>query len=254
MTICVAALAKEKDKEYIVFATDHMVTTSQGQFEHSIIKYKEINENTVAMLSGSPVLFEDLVKLDKWDGSFEEIKNEIFENFKGKKEEIIQNEIFNKFMIEKDFFIESLKQPNNNQFVGNMIKTVAEFSLKTNILLIGFDVEEGQITVVGENGCFDFRDIGFHAIGSGYDQAMNTLMFQRHCATDGLSTTIYNVYKSKKNSEVKQGVGKETELLVLSKNKIYELDDEQIEVLQDIYESELDYGKEHDDLKKFCFK
>lgn len=252
MTICIAALAKDDERGYIVFATDHMVTTNQGQFEHSIFKYKQINKTTIAMLSGNLIIFEDLIKLDKWDGSFSEIKRGIFQNFKKKKEEIIQNEIFNKFMIDKEFFVMSIGEPNPNHFIGDIIKTVVEFQLKTNILLVGFEDNEGMISVIDENGYYDFKDISFHAIGSGYDQAINTLMFQRHSSSETLSAAIYNVYKAKRNSEVKQGVGKETEVLVLCEEKLTELDSDQLSTLEKIYDSELKYGKEHNDLKEIC--
>tara|TARA_Y100000310_G_scaffold83483_1_gene80155 strand:+ start:3514 stop:3735 length:222 start_codon:yes stop_codon:yes gene_type:complete len=63
MTICIAAIAKDNGKEYVVFSTDHMVTTAMGSFEHSIIKYKEINKITVAMLAGNPLIFSDLIKV-----------------------------------------------------------------------------------------------------------------------------------------------------------------------------------------------
>ena len=84
MTICIAAIGTESNKELIVFATDHMITTSTGQFEHTIAKYKELNKNTVAMLAGQALLFEDLVVLS--DKTYiDEIKKQISENFRKKK-------------------------------------------------------------------------------------------------------------------------------------------------------------------------
>ena len=71
MTICIAAIATENDSEYIVFSTDHMVTTYMGQFEHSILKYVELNKNTVAMLAGQVLLFDDLVKLSDGNNNYE---------------------------------------------------------------------------------------------------------------------------------------------------------------------------------------
>ena len=40
MTICIAAISVKNGKDFIVFATDHMITTGMGQFEHSVPKYK----------------------------------------------------------------------------------------------------------------------------------------------------------------------------------------------------------------------
>jgi len=74
MTICIAAIARESNEEYIVYATDHMVTTAMGEFEHSTIKYKLLNRNTVAMLAGDPLIFDELVKLKNENIGYEDIK------------------------------------------------------------------------------------------------------------------------------------------------------------------------------------
>lgn len=252
MTICVAALAKENKKEYIVFATDHMVTTGLGQFEHSIIKYKKINKQTVAMLSGNPILFDDLINLKNWDGSFDKIKSQIFSNFKKKRKEMMKNQIFDKFMISESFFIEALNSKIENPLMNSIMKTVAEFNLDTSILLIGIDEGIAKISVIEENGYTDLVDINFHAIGSGADQAINTLFFQKHSNSEKLSTAIYNVYKAKRNAEVKRGVGRETELLVLSHKKVTSLADNQLEILNNIYNDELNYGKTNKGLQQIC--
>ena len=73
MTICISAIGTDKnnngsDEEFIVFATDHMITFGNGnvdnEFEHNIKKYKPlgINKKCVAMLSGKTLLFEELLK------------------------------------------------------------------------------------------------------------------------------------------------------------------------------------------------
>ncbi|MFZ3167986.1 MAG: hypothetical protein WA130_10270 [Candidatus Methanoperedens sp.] len=90
MTICIAAIAKEKDKEYIVFSTDHMVTTALGQFEHSIIKYCQINNDTVAMLAGQALMFGDLIKLNDDCKNYELIKKQIFRILKIKEEKLLK--------------------------------------------------------------------------------------------------------------------------------------------------------------------
>jgi len=226
MTICIAAIAKENDSEYIVFSTDHMVTTYLGQFEHSIIKYVELNKNTIAMLAGQVLLFDDLVKLSDGNGSYEQINNEIFNNFKTKREEI------------------------PNEFIHTILSEVAEFKLETQILLIGFVDSLAQITNIGDSGITNFRSMNFHAIGSGAVQAMNTLLFQKHSKADLLFPTIYNVYKAKKNAEVSEGVGKETEMLVLGEGGVQQLSSDDLVILDKIYMEELQYGKNSSELSK----
>jgi hypothetical protein len=248
MTICIAAIAKEDDKEYIIFSTDHMITTAMGQFEHSIVKYKQLNKNTVAMLAGDSLLFDDLTRLDNSALPFGKIKLDVFKNFKNKRREIIENQIFEVFGINQTFFIDSLQKPIPNPFVHSILERVAEFELETAILLIGFDNGHAQISEVNEGGFADFRMINFHAIGSGNTQAANTLLFQKHSKKDKLLPTVYNVYKAKRNAEVLEGVGKETELLVLSETGVTPLKNEHIKILEEIYQDELKYGKNHKNL------
>lgn len=254
MTICLAAIAKEDDEEHIVFATDHMVTTSLGQFEHSIVKYQELNNTTVAMLAGDPLLFDDLVRLKEKKSEYEQIKQEVFENFKRKRKEIIKNEIFDIYGVNQQFFIDSLQKQIPNPYIDMILRKVSDFKLDTGILLIGFSDGKAQITEITDTGMADFRVMNFHAIGSGNIQAANTLLFQKHDKCDSLLSTLYNVYKAKRNAEVLQGVGKETELLVLSKNGCLKIDKSDLEILKNIYLEELSTGKKHKDLNTLKIK
>lgn len=250
MTICIAAIAKERNKEYIVFTTDHMVTTMTGQFEHSIKKHRELNKSTVAMLSGQVLLFNDLTKLDGNETEFNEIKDKIHENFKKKRNEIIKSEIFNIYGIDEQFFREALSKQVPNPIIQKILTQVSEFNLKTNILLIGFDGDEARIADISDFHVVDFTSLNFHSIGSGTIQSDNTLLFQKHGKHESLIYTIYNVYKAKRNAEVMNGVGKETELLVLSKNSgCRYVNSDQLTVLNEVYEEEFNYYKNHKELK-----
>ncbi len=249
MTICLAAIAKNGKEESIIFGTDHMVTTPIGQFEHSIVKYKILNGNTVAMLAGNPLLFEELTQIGN-EKNYAKIKRKIFENFVEKRKEILKREIFDVYGIDEKFFLDSLKSPIPNAHIDTILRNVSQYGLNTGILLIGFNGDNAQITEINEKGFLDFREMNFHAIGSGNTQAANTLLFQKHDKKDDLRSTIYNVYKAKRNAEVLQGVGKETELLVLTKKGCYPISADRMNILDDIYQEELNFGKKHLKLKK----
>ena len=252
MIICIAAIGSEDGKEYVVFATDHMITTGTGQFEHSIAKYKKLTSKTYGMLAGQALIFEDLIKVENPDAlTYTQIKEKIFDNFKSKKKEIIKNEIFSIYGINEEFFIEALQKQIPNPYINTILEKVSNFKLNTNILLVGFDGDSAQISEINEAGIFDFRNINFHTIGSGSIQASNTLLFQKHSKKDNLNRTLYNVFKAKRNAEVMQGVGKETDVFVLSKDSgAKELSEENMKKLKEIYEEELEFGKNHKKLKE----
>jgi 20S proteasome alpha/beta subunit len=255
MTICIAAIGKDGKEEIIVAATDHMITMGNlGQFEHTISKYKEINKDVIAMLSGIPLLFDDLVRMPDGTPSYSEIKAQIKKNFKSKRNEIFQDHVLDLYGITWEKFIESATQAFPNPLIEEMMKTNTKFKLKSSILLAGFDGNKAILSEISERTYADFRDMNFHAIGSGSIQAVNTLMFQKHDKNDSLSATIYDVYKAKRNAEVAQGVGKETELIVLTKGKgCKTLTGESFKALKDIYDEEVKVGRNHPTLKKLKF-
>ena len=254
MTICIAAIAKEGGEEYIVFSTDHMVSTALGQFEHSIVKYKTLNGNVVAMLAGNPLLFDELVHIGDTKAGYNGMITAIFENFKRKRREILQNELLNAYGVDERFIAEALRGPIPNPHVGRILEIAAKFSLQTSILLIGFEDHRARISEINEMGMADFRDMNFHTIGSGNAQAANTLLFQRQDKCDPLLCTLYNVYKAKRNAEVLEGVGRDTELLILSTRGRTKLNEKEINILSSIYSKELRFGKDHADLSNIELK
>ena len=55
--------------------------------------------------------------------------------------------------------------------------------------------------------------------------------------------------KLKKNSEVKEGVGRETDLLVLRRSGLKKIDEADLKILDKLYEEELKHGKNSEQLK-----
>lgn len=248
MTICISAICTEKDKEHIVFAVDHMLSNTLGQFEHSITKYKKLNDNTVGMLSGDPLLMDYFMGLDCSNTSYNDIGETIKDKFKEKKLEVVKEDILDTYQVDFDFVRNILESPNINPISMEILKQVATAELNTALILAGFEGDKAKISEISESGIKDYTEINFHTIGSGTIQAMNTLLFQRHEKEDDLKTTIYNVFKAKKNAEVSRGVGKETDIGYLNNNQIILLKEEDLNILEKIYNIELVCGKNHADL------
>lgn len=258
MTICIAAIGTEPNGELIVFATDHMVSMDMGEkgtwkFEHAIEKYKVINQQTIAMVAGVPLFLDRLTKNLDDKKNFNDIYIEIYRNFLEIREDQLQTNVYNVIGVNKDFFIERLKEETNNPIIEETWQKILEFNLQTSVLLIGFIDSEASITEINEKGFYDYRQLNFHAIGSGAVQSQNTLLFQKHSKKDSLEVTIYDVYKAKRNAEVSEGVGKETDLCILTKMGYYVLPEKILDGLKKIYEDELEYGRTNsrlEDLKK----
>lgn len=104
---------------------------------------------------------------------------------------------------------------------------------------MGFDDGVAKICEISDSGLLNFDKINFHTIGSESIQAQNTLLFQHHSRQDDLKTTLYNVYKAKKNSEVIPGVGIKTDMGYINKKDINMIDKYNINILDEVYEHEL---------------
>jgi len=253
LTICIAAIGKEKNEEAIVFATDHMVTMesddSTWTFEHSLKKYRKLNDKTVAMVSGDPLLIDDLTKLSDSNLEYQKIKREIFDNFKKMRGEKIKNDLLDLFDIDKKFLKEQLAQDTVNPLVLDMLETLNNYVVGARVILVGFDDDKAKISEITERHMKEYRDFTFYAIGSGSTRAMDTLFCQGHKATDNLTSTVYDVYKAKRNAEVTSDVGKDTDLIILTKSSYIPLSAKKMKTLIAIYEKELQFGRKHKEIR-----
>lgn len=248
MTICISAICTENDEENVAFAVYHMITTGIGQFEHDICKYNVLADNTVGMLAGNALLMDYFLEDDYSDKSYSGIQSILEEKFKQKRLEKIQKEVLDVYTIDWDDVKEILKNPITNEFQTLILKSITKIKLNTAILLMGFNDKKARISEIGDGGIETFDKIYFNTIGSGSIQAQNTLLFQKHSKQNDLKTTLYNVFKAKRNAEVMHGVGKETDIGYLNENGITMLDKESVEILDEIYNIELNYGKNHERL------
>ena len=250
MTICISAICTENNEENIAFAVDHMTSTGIGEFEHSINKYRCLNTNTVAMIAGNALLMDYFLSDDYSNNSYKEIQKILEEKFKQKRLEIIEKEVLNIFSIDFNYVKELLKNPITNDLQSTILKRIAQTKLNTAILLIGFEDGKAKISEITDSQIGSFDQINFHTIGSGSIQAQNTLLFQKHSKECDLKITLYNVFKAKKNAEVMRSVGKKTDIGYLNRNGINMLKDENIKILEEIYNTELNCGKQHYKLKE----
>lgn len=211
---------------------------------------KKINNKNIAMLSGSALLFNDLLCGLNTKSNFSDIKKKIYDNFVKIRKDIIKKQLLTKFELSEQEIKEIVKTSISNPIIGKLIENIAKFRLDTSILLAGFEKGKAKISEIQEGGFLDFTDIHFHAIGSGQIQAINTLLFQNQLKKSSLKTTLYNVYKAKRNAEVSSGVGIDTDVLIFGEKEYIKLSEEDLNILSEIYKKELDLGRNSKDLNK----
>ena len=233
MTICIAAIAREGDKEYAVIAADECVQDYGLNLNFDgYRKFRFFNDEKCAvMLAGNLNLFNDFVIDLPISGEYSDYKKRIFDNYVSVKN-----------VKREEYFKLNPNRLNNN------------YVLNASIILAGVnEVGKIGITTIIDKGSYDYADFGFCCIGIGSTVAANSLNYSRQPSSCSLKETVYNVYKAKRFSEVVQGVGKETDMVVFSKGSYKELGKKDFDVLEKVFKEELEYGKSHKDLGKITF-
>ncbi len=231
------------------------LVTPQGMvdssYEHEIEKYCKLGQNMVAMLAGNPLLFGILVDVKNTKDNFINYRDEIYSNFVEERKKQINQQVYNTFGIDNVYIKEVLKEPIENKLMGDILKALAEFSLQTVMILVGYIGNKAQMSIISEMGHNDFRGMNFCAIGTGEQHAVNTLLIHKHSKKSPILTTVYHVYKAKKSAEYSVGVGKETDIFILPKNNnIIEIDNKNKNILERIYNEEIKYSERSKKLDK----
>lgn len=248
MTICIAAIGTNEGKEYVIAATDKMLTNSLigGSFEHPSPKFKIIGKKYIAMLAGNPLLFSELVNERISEGKdLKGVANNIKEAMKSKRLSRIDEEILGPLLADRKLISRALEKEIPNSYIDSILKAVAEFRLETAIILAGVEDHKASVLLISETGVHNFSEIGFHTIGTGDVEATNTLLFQQQSRETSVKETIYNVFKAKRNAEVAEGVGQLTDMIIIGEGKVIELNKEKIKILRQVYDKELKFGKNH---------
>lgn len=218
MTSCIAAIGKnENGQDVIIFATDHMISQQLGieesQFEQAVEKFKMINKDTVLMFSGVTVHFPKIIDaLNSKFGQvldntkYNDIVKSLTEIMKAFRFQTFEQEVLDKYKLKFEDIRDAItRQQYSHPILQTILNQLTEYSINSMILSVGFQNDEGQMNIIDDFREYSYRDNNFAAIGSGWPQAISTLMFQKHSKNNDIATTLYNVYKAKKNSEVARG-------------------------------------------------
>jgi 20S proteasome alpha/beta subunit len=126
-----------------------------------------------------------------------------------------------------------------------IIQRMQQYNYNLWIMIAGVDENGGHIYRI-ENPAVkhSFDSIGYHAIGSGEIHAITTFIANDYKVKNtplvrGLALT----YEAKKRSEKASGVGQQTDMAIIFKDKIIHLPGELIQKLEDIYQKKIEQEK-----------
>lgn len=124
-------------------------------------------------------------------------------------------------------------------------RAVSTYDLDLSILLIGKNGKGTHIYEITNPGtAMPYRMKGYHAIGSGAFLANSTLIRNKYNSNLDLGKAVWIAFEAKKRSEAAEGVGKNTDIYVVSEKGTQRIAEETIEELERLYKEMIAEEKE----------
>jgi hypothetical protein len=125
------------------------------------------------------------------------------------------------------------------QIYAQLFMQSGQFNLGVETVVSGFDETGSHIYVITHPGqLVSFDKIGYGITGSGATHASIKLALELQHPKSGLADTLLSVYGAKLAAEVAPGVGKETEMYVVSPTSSWQVPSEMIASLKNALEIE----------------
>ena len=252
MTVCIGALCANEDGEkakVAVVASDRMVTLAGlTEFEHEVPKIQQINDHLVALIAGdalrgSRVVRSAAINVPGGMIATSDVAGLIAREYAQHRQEQLNSDVFQpRAMTIDQFYNGGVQQRLIPQVAGQIDMVVAGFDFEVQLLVAGLDDNGAHLySIANPGGSFnDHMPIGYHAIGSGWLHALQSMISFGHTSARGLLETIYTVYASKRRAEVAPGVGRDTDMMVVSaKEGLRRISEEELLKLEAFYSEQL---------------
>lgn len=239
MTICIGSLCDSGNA--VVFAADRMVTANflSLEFEHQEKKIEPVSSHCVVMSSGDALVAFELVETFKREApltkSVREIADKCYNMLVALSLRRAEQEILKPRGLDWDTY----RRDGNNinpQLYMLLDHQLSEFHLETDFLVVGIDDSGGHvISLVFPGTVQHFDKIGFGAVGSGIPHATTSLCLSGQTRKAKIAETLHAVYVSKKKTESAPGVGRETDMGVITNKGICFLEPADLKELETLY-------------------
>lgn len=242
MTVGVSAITKYGDEDTIVFSSDRMVTVGRGggvEYEDTQTKMVELVDNSavsaVAVGAGISTFidevferFEDVREQSEPPESVEFVVQMLTVAFQARVQDAVENQVTQAY----GYSLDDLKDPNVEipqsleQTLMNDVKDITDASNQVQILVGGVDADGAEIHQVVGMERSTYTDIGYSVVGSGTDSARLTFIRRGYDRSCSLAEGVFTVLEAKRQAEERQGVGDDSDMLLVDKDGIRDLDDQ----------------------------
>ncbi|MGA2272515.1 MAG: hypothetical protein ABSH00_03105 [Bryobacteraceae bacterium] len=230
MTICIAAICDAGKR--VVIAADRMFTAGPPlnvEFEPPLSKIQPVGCNCLVLAAGNSIFADEVVTRTKGSISATVTANilnvahaakEAYAVFREEKiEETIIGSAFGadlrRFRSTGGTFPNYLS--SHAGFYQQVVIQSNNYNLGLELIVAGVDVAGAHIFYLSHPGSlFCFDKLGYSSIGSGGQHAALRFSLGRYTPGRTLSEALFAVYSAKRASEVAPGVGRDTEMAVVS--------------------------------------
>jgi len=252
MTICISATCD--DGKGMVVAADRMFTIGSPlnvEFEPPISKIEAMSPTCIAMGSGNSLAVAEVLKRARVRyNSSPKMSIDIIGKAVMDEYEILRNEMVDQQIVApalgpdyaafraRGGTLPQYLQPQP-QMYGQLFMQSGQFNMNVEIIVAGIDDTGSHTYLISHPGqIVPFDKIGYGFTGSGATHASIKLALELQHPKSSLADTIFSVYAAKLAAEVAPGVGKETELHVISSTDTWRVPDELIAAIKTALENE----------------
>jgi 20S proteasome alpha/beta subunit len=238
VTVCIGAVCD--DGKSVVVAADRMMTYGAPislQVEMAVKKIVPVSDACAILFSGSVPDGEEVISRTKrllTDGlSIGEVAQKAAACYQEVKNQRVEETILKPWLgIGFAGFSTIIAQSSSSQMLGQIFGMVMQHNLQLELLVAGITDGRAHLCAITHPGItLGLDTIGCSAIGSGGLHANVRLALGKQSTAVNLSETIYNVYEAKLAAESAPGVGKLSDIAVISGGKTIFLDESALNML-----------------------
>jgi 20S proteasome alpha/beta subunit len=245
LTICIGALCTDRVAgDTVVLASDRMVTwRNLTEFEHPVPKIYSISPAAWALcagdaLAGAKIIAGAAAEVAGVPRPVHEVADVVAQQYHSVRMNAAEAQV----LLPRGLTLASYygkHQQLLSQIAENLDQSLASFDPEVELIVAGVDSSGGHLfTVSNPGGSAECHDvIGTVAIGSGEIHAVQSMIGFGHAATRPVRDTVFYVFASKRRAELAPGVGRDTDLMVLSPGGAVRLPDKALAKLGELYES-----------------
>jgi hypothetical protein len=246
MTVCIAASCDSGRQ--VVVAADQMVTVGAPlnvEFEPPLSKIEQMGASCVALGAGNTLYIAEILKQarEAYQNAqatpVTQIANAICQTYRRFRDERVEEQVVLP-IVGPDFVsfrnrggtLPAYLQPQPAIY-QQIVVQMSQFNLGVDIAIAGIDAGGSHIYYVGNPGTVaSFEKLGYTSIGTGATHVAIKFVLELQHPNSTLAETLVSVYGAKKAAEVAPGVGQETEIKVISLDKIWTVPGELVALLK----------------------